>query len=130
MNESTTPSPSDNPLEAISLASPPLEARFGIGSIYERRNIIRQRWVMLVVIGIVFVSLNAAVLWLILYAIRLDSALVTAHPDLADKRMITSGVFMALIAATVAQTGAITFAMARFLFPAQLTEDVTEDVSE
>jgi multisubunit Na+/H+ antiporter MnhB subunit len=79
----------------------------------------KQRWYMLFVIGGLFVVLNAAVIWLIFYAIRIDVGFITAHPELADKRIITSGVFQALIGATVVQTGAVTWAMARFLFPNQ-----------
>jgi hypothetical protein len=79
----------------------------------------KQRWYMLFVIGGLFVALNAAVIWLIFYAIRIDVAFITAHPELADKRIITSAVFQALIGATVVQTGAVTWAMARFLFPNQ-----------
>jgi multisubunit Na+/H+ antiporter MnhB subunit len=77
----------------------------------------RQRWYMLVVIGCLFVVLNAAVIWLISRAIAIDVTFVTAHPELADKRIITSAVFESLIGATVVQTGAVTWAMARFLFP-------------
>ena len=51
--------------------------------------------------------------------IRIDVGFITAHPELADKRIITSAVFQALIGATVVQTGAVTWAMARFLFPNQ-----------
>jgi multisubunit Na+/H+ antiporter MnhB subunit len=77
----------------------------------------KQRWYMLFIIGGLFVALNAAVIWLIFYAIRIDVGFTTAHPELADKRIITSAVFQALIGATVVQTGAVTWAMARFLFP-------------
>jgi len=63
------------------------------------------------------VILNAAVIWLIWQSIGMDGRFGALHPDLVDKRVITSGVFEALIAATVTQTGAVTWAMARFLFP-------------
>lgn len=79
----------------------------------------KQRWYMLFVIGGLFVALNTAVIWLIFYAIRVDVDFITAHPELADRRIITSAVFQALIGATVVQTGAVTWAMARFLFPNQ-----------
>jgi hypothetical protein len=79
----------------------------------------KQRWYMLFVIGGLFVALNAAVIWLIFYAIRIDVGFITAHPERADKRIVTSAVFQALIGATVVQTGAVTWAMARFLFPNQ-----------
>src|SRR5882762_5884266 len=75
----------------------------------------KQRWYMLFVIGGLFVALNAAVISLIFYAIGIDVGFITAHPELADKRIITSAVFQALIGATVVQTGAVTWAMARFL---------------
>jgi multisubunit Na+/H+ antiporter MnhB subunit len=80
----------------------------------------KQRWYMLFVIGGLFVLLNAAVIWLIFHAIGIDVNFVTANPGLADKRVITSAVFQTLIGATVVQTGAVTWAMARFLFPNQL----------
>ncbi len=86
-------------------------------NVHELRSIIRQRWVMLTVVGSLFIVLNGAVLYLIYHALSIDTTFVSAHPDLADKRVVTSGVFDALIAATVAQTGAVTWAMARFLFP-------------
>lgn len=72
---------------------------------------------MLFVIGGLFVALNAAVIWLIWRAMATDVAFVATHPELADKRIITSAVFESLIGATVVQTGAVTWAMARFLFP-------------
>jgi hypothetical protein len=90
---------------------------------HPQRSLIRQRWTMLLTIGTVFVLLNAAVFILIWRAAATDLAFVTAHPDLADKRVITPQVIMALIAATVTQTGAVTWAMARFLFPPQLDDE-------
>jgi len=66
------------------------------------------------------VVLNAAVIWLIVKAMGIDVAFTTVHPDLAEQRIITSAVFQTLIGATVVQTGAITWAMARFLFPSRL----------
>lgn len=77
----------------------------------------KQRWYMLWVIGGLFVVLNAAVIWLIFRAMEIDVTFITAHPELADRRIITSAVFESLIGATVVQTGAVTWAMARFLFP-------------
>ncbi len=77
----------------------------------------RQRWVMLVVIIVLFVSLNTAVMWLIYRAIGIDVAFIAVHPDLADRRIITSAVVQTLIGSTVVQTGAVTWAMARYLFP-------------
>ena len=77
----------------------------------------KQRWYMLFVIGGLFVALNAAVIWLISHAIAIDVSFITVHPESADKRVITSAVFESLIGATVVQTGAVTWAMARFLFP-------------
>ncbi len=72
---------------------------------------------MLIVIGGLFIALNAAVIWLVSRAMAIDVTFLTAHPELADKRIITSAVFESLIGATVVQTGAVTWAMARFLFP-------------
>jgi len=53
----------------------------------------KQRWYMLFVIGGLFVALNAAVISLIFYAIGIDVGFITAHPELADKRIITSETF-------------------------------------
>jgi hypothetical protein len=77
----------------------------------------RQRWYMLIVVGGLFLALNAAVIWLIYRATNADNAFISLRPELADRRVITSAVFQTLIGATVVQTGAITWAMARFLFP-------------
>ena len=74
---------------------------------------------MLIVIGVVFTLLNAAVVGLIIYSINIDVTFMTAHPEFVEKRIITSAVFHTLIGATVVQTGAVTWAMARFLFPTQ-----------
>jgi hypothetical protein len=74
-----------------------------------------QRWWMLGVIGGLFVLLNTAVVGLICFAMRTDARLISAH--LATERMVTPAVLSALIAGTVAQTGAIAYAMAKFLFP-------------
>ncbi|MDP8984697.1 MAG: hypothetical protein M3N97_06555 [Pseudomonadota bacterium] len=95
--------------------------------LHAQRSLIRQRWTMLLTIGAVFVLLNAAVFAFIWRTAATDLSFVTAHPDLADKRIVTSHVIMTLIAATVAQTGAITLAMARFLFPAQLADDDADE---
>ncbi len=74
-----------------------------------------QRWWMLAVIGGLFVLLNTAVVGLICFAMRTDARLITAH--LTADRIVTPAVLSALIAGTVAQTGAIAYSMAKFLFP-------------
>jgi hypothetical protein len=74
-----------------------------------------QRWSMLGVICGLFVILNTAAVGLICFAMRTDTRLITAH--LTTERMVTPAVLSALIAGTVAQTGAIAYAMAKFLFP-------------
>jgi len=79
------------------------------------RSLNRQRWSMLGVICGLFVLLNTAVVGLICFAMRTDARLITEH--LAADRMVTSAVLSALIAGTVAQTGAIAYTMAKFLFP-------------
>jgi hypothetical protein len=48
---------------------------------------------MLFIIGGLFVALNAAVIGLIFHAIGIDVSFITAHPELADKRIITGAVF-------------------------------------
>jgi hypothetical protein len=79
----------------------------------------KQRWYMLFVIGGLLALLNAAVIGMIFHAIGIDVNFVTATHELADKCIIPSAVLQALIGATVVQTGAVTWAMARFLFPNQ-----------
>jgi len=66
---------------------------------------------------IAFVALNTAVIWLIRDAMSVDVAFSAIHPELVEKRIITSAVFQTLIGAAVVQTGAVTWAMARYLFP-------------
>ncbi|HEY6456500.1 MAG TPA: hypothetical protein VIY90_14600 [Steroidobacteraceae bacterium] len=78
-------------------------------------NLNRQRWVMLCVVVSLFVLLNTAVVGLVCFGIRTDTMLLQAH--FTEARMVNTTVFAALIAGTVAQTGAIAFTMARFLFP-------------
>lgn len=77
----------------------------------------RQRWATLIVVGVLFLALNTAVVGLICFAMRTDTALIQAHIELAAHRMITTTVFSALVAGTVAQTGVIAYSITRFLFP-------------
>jgi hypothetical protein len=78
-----------------------------------------QRWYMLFVIGGLLALLNAAVIGLIFHAIGIDVNFVTGTQELADKCIIPNAVLQALIGATILQTGAITWAVARFLFSNQ-----------
>jgi hypothetical protein len=69
------------------------------------------------VIAVLFVLLNTAVIFLIYRGMTTDTELIRMNAELAKNRLITPGVFNALIAGTVAQTGAIAYTISRFLFP-------------
>jgi hypothetical protein len=77
----------------------------------------KQRWVMLAVIAVLFVLLNTAVIFLIYRGMTTDTDLIRMNAELAKNRLLTPGAFDALIAGTVAQTGAIAYTISRFLFP-------------
>jgi len=81
------------------------------------RELVQQRWYLLFIIGGLFVALNGALIWLIGYGLTADIELIATDAALADKRLITSGVLQTLVGATVVQTGLITRAMTRYLFP-------------
>ena len=103
--------------EPLSELTQDKDKEFGGLDVRQWENLNRQRWVMLGVVVFLFVLLNTAVIGLVCFGIRTDTALLQAH--VTSERMITSAVFASLVAGTVVQTGAIAYAMARFLFPSE-----------
>lgn len=80
-------------------------------------SINRQRWVMIAVICVIFVLLNGVVCYLINKTLDLEFELVKAGRAIDDRqRIITNGVFMSLIGATVIQTGLVIRGISNFLF--------------
>ena len=81
------------------------------------KSINRQRWVMIAVICVLFFMLNGVVCYLINKTIDLEFALLNAAKPIAEnQRIITNGVFVTLIGATVVQTGLVISAISNFLF--------------
>lgn len=81
------------------------------------RSINMQRWVMIGVICVLFFLLNGVVCYLINKTINLEFALLNAaKPIVENQRIITNGVFVTLIGATVVQTGLVISAISSFLF--------------
>lgn len=81
------------------------------------RAINRQRWVMIGVICAIFLLLNGVVCYLINKTIDLEFALMASGRVLeSSQRIVTNGVFMALIGATVVQTGLVIRGISNFLF--------------
>ncbi|MGH8134140.1 MAG: hypothetical protein ACRETP_13080 [Steroidobacteraceae bacterium] len=103
--------------ESLSELTTTRDKEFGGLDVRQWENLNRQRWVMLGVVVFLFVLLNTAVIGLVCFGIRTDTALLKAH--VASERMITATVFASLVAGTVVQTGAIAYSMARFLFPSE-----------
>ena len=72
---------------------------------------------MAVTIGMLFVALNAAVIYLVWNAINADIALLRDKLIQNNQRLITENVFMSLIGATVVQVGITLVAITGYLFP-------------
>ena len=72
---------------------------------------------MAVVIGVLFVSLNAAVIYLVWSAYTADISLLREKLIQNNQRLITENVFMSLIGATVVQVGVRLAAITGYLFP-------------
>lgn len=75
------------------------------------------RIAMAVVISLIFIGLNAAVIYIINGAMTVDNAMISLAPNHAPHRLVTEKVLMALIAGTVAQTGIAILAIMSYLFP-------------
>ncbi len=72
---------------------------------------------MAVVIGVLFVALNAAVIYLVWNAYTADISLLREKLIQNNQRLITEDVFMSLIGATVVQVGVTLAAITGYLFP-------------
>lgn len=81
------------------------------------------RWAMIALVGIIFLALNFGVVWLVYSALQIDIDMLRATKpiDPAD-RLITPQVIMALIGATVVQTGLGFIAITSYLFPKRMAQ--------
>ena len=77
----------------------------------------RVRLWMAVVITVLFIALNAAVIFLVWTAFSADIALLKDKLIQNNQRLITENVFMSLIGATVVQVGVTLVAITGYLFP-------------
>jgi len=69
------------------------------------------------VITLLFVGLNAAVIWLVWNAFAADVELLKSKMIQNNQRLITENVFMSLVGATVVQVGVTLVAITGYLFP-------------
>lgn len=86
------------------------------GSEVSGKALINQRWLMIIVICLLFFLLNGVVCYLINKTINLEFELIAAGKAVSEPRIITNGVFMSLIGATVVQTGLVIRGITGFLF--------------
>ena len=77
----------------------------------------RVRLWMAVVITVLFIALNAAVIFLVWTAFSADITLLKDKLIQNNQRLITENVFMSLIGATVVQVGVTLVAITGYLFP-------------
>jgi hypothetical protein len=75
------------------------------------------RLVIVAVIAWIFYWLNNEVMGFVRLAYAEDNKLVTAKLITAENRVITNGVVMSLVGATVVQVGAAVVAIVSYLFP-------------
>jgi hypothetical protein len=76
------------------------------------------RGCMVLVVTVMFIGLNASVMWFIKEAFFHDLASMAAtQPTQHTDRLVTTNVLMALIGATVIQTGMGFIAIVSYLFP-------------
>jgi hypothetical protein len=79
----------------------------------------RLRVGMAIALTLLFLVLNAVVVWMLLDAVKDDRAFLIAKLIQPSERQITDKVYMSLIGGTVLQVAAIVVAIARYLFPAR-----------
>ncbi len=77
----------------------------------------RVRLWMSAVITVLFIALNAAVIFLVWTAFGADISLLKDKLIQNNQRLITENVFMSLIGATVVQVGVTLVAITGYLFP-------------
>jgi hypothetical protein len=125
MNEPESGSQGLNPSEKEAIFARPgsiqlttVAEQVGIKAQFDpARAINSQRWVMIAVICLLFFLLNGVVCYLINKTIDLEFGLLSSSRPIADnQRIITNGVFMSLIGATVVQTGLVIRGISNFLF--------------
>lgn len=80
----------------------------------------RARLLMVTVITVLFIVLNAAVIFLVWTAFSADISLLKDKLIQNNQRLITENVFMSLIGATVVQVGLTLVAITGYLFPKKL----------
>lgn len=76
------------------------------------------RIVMAIALTLLFIALNAVVVYMLFDAVWADRAMLAAKLVQPTERLITDKVYMSLIGGTVLQVAAIVIAIARYLFPA------------
>lgn len=80
----------------------------------------RARLLMVTVITVLFIVLNAAVIFLVWTAFSADISLLKDKLIQDNQRLITENVFMSLIGATVVQVGVTLVVITGYLFPKKL----------
>ncbi|MCK4343323.1 MAG: hypothetical protein KAY37_16535 [Phycisphaerae bacterium] len=77
---------------------------------------IKLRIAFFVVIALLFITLNAVVIWLVYTLVKIDHELLTTAGVAEVERVVDSKVLMSLIGATAVQVGAVIFAITKYLF--------------
>jgi len=79
---------------------------------------------MVAVVSGIFIWLNWQVIEFVLGALALDEKMLAAKTITPADRLVTSEVMMALIGATVIQTGVGFIAITSYLFPKRISQEV------
>lgn len=80
------------------------------------------RAIMVAVVSGIFIWLNWQVIEFVVGGLRLDEKMLVAKSITPADRLVTSEVMMALIGATVIQTGAGFIAITSYLFPKRMPQ--------
>lgn len=99
------------------LASSPIDEE----NVKDKQADRKLRIAMAIALTLLFLVLNAVVVWMLLDAVKNDRAFLIGKLILPSERLITDKVYMSLIGGTVLQVAAIVVAIARYLFPARNT---------
>ncbi|QNA90312.1 hypothetical protein G4G28_20655 [Massilia sp. Dwa41.01b] len=78
---------------------------------------------MVAVVSGIFIWLNWQVIDFVLDGLKLDEKMLAAKSIVPADRLVTSEVMMALIGATVIQTGAGFIAITSYLFPKRISQE-------
>lgn len=84
------------------------------------------RFLMVVVVSGIFIWLNHGVLDIVAEVMKSDKEMLVARQITASDRLITSNVIMALVGATVVQTGIGFIAICTYLFSKRAAETVAD----